>query len=181
MVFLPDYMTTMPLHDKPSSLWAFTMERYARPGVQHAAITLQEQLGADVNLLFYCAWHAASGQGLLDAADFESVETQIVHWREEITLPLRRLRTIIKNDPNLAGLEDAMDVRGKILGAEIESERVAQIAIESMARPPKAAEESSLKEIAESNLRAYLQYIDDEMNESGECHMTSFLNGVMGR
>jgi len=171
-------MIDTPTPDESPSLWTFTLERYSRPGVQRSAISLQDNLGADVNLLFFCLWHAETGRGRLDATDFERVEIRIARWRDEVTLPLRSVRTIIRSDADLAGLRDAMDVRGKILAAEIESERVAQIVVESFARPPLISMDGSAWEIADRNLRSYLAYIDAELDEDTEQHLESFLNGA---
>lgn len=174
-------METSTHTDNPSTLWAFTLDRYSRPGVQEAVISLQDQYDADVNLLFFCIWYAATGRGRLTEIEFVKIEARIAHWRHEVTVPLRRLRNNIKHDPCLADLSGAMDVRKMILGAEIDSERVAQIAIESVAGPPGSPKESLLGEVAESNLRAYLQFIDADIDESSEGFVESFLSGVTGR
>ena len=179
MVFLPDYMTTTPPHDNPRSLWTFTVEGYAKPGVQQASIALQEELGADVNLLFFRVWHAATGRGRLDAADLGRVEARVARWRNEVTQPLRGVRRVIKDDPDLAGLQGAMALRANILGAEVESERIAQIAIESTARPPTALEERPSEEIAGENLASYLTFIDAELDADTAQHLEHFLNGVL--
>lgn len=171
-------MTTTLLEDNSPSLWMFTLDRYAEPGVQRAAMALQEKLDADVNLLFYCAWYAASGRGRLDKEEIERAEMQVARWRDEVTVPLRRLRNYIKADPALKSLEGAVEVREKILGAEIESEHVNQILIESMSRPPAYSSDGTQRDTAEHNLRTYLAYIGANLDTEFETHLYAFMSGV---
>lgn len=159
-------------------LWPYTLDLYARPGVQDAVIALQESQGADVNVLFYCVWCAATGRGSLDAGSFDRVESRIARWRREVTKPLRRLRTRIKTDPTLLALEGAADARKRILEAEIESERIAQIAIESTAGQPSDEGSDAPAAIAARNLRAYLDYIDADVNAAAEAHLETVLRSA---
>jgi uncharacterized protein (TIGR02444 family) len=162
-------------------LWPFTLDLYARPGIQDAVIPLQENQGADVNVLFYCVWSAVTGRGSLDAGSFDRVESQIARWRQEVTKPLRRVRVHIKTDPILLALEGATDARKKILEAEIESERIAQIAIESTAGQPSDEGSDAPAAIAERNLRAYLRYIDADVNAAAERHLETLLRSAFPR
>lgn len=163
----------------PDSLWSFSLERYSRPSVRGAALSLQDELGVDVNLLFFCVWHAVSGRGRLGAGDFEAIESRVAPWRDGVTLPLRRLRNAIKHDPFLSTFADAMDTRQKILGAEIESERGAQHVIESSSRAPLPSTDGSAKAIAEQNLRAYLGSVNAELDADTTRHLQNFLDGVL--
>lgn len=171
-------MTTTPSQDNSPSLWAYSLERYARPGVQEAAIALQDKLGADVNLLFFCTWQAATGRPRLCKADFERIEKRISRWREEVTLPLRRVRNNLKYDAVLAGFEDAQEVRAGVIGAEVESERVAQIVIEASAGPAGRREREPAIAVAKENLGSYLAYIDAQTDADSHRHLQDFLNGV---
>jgi uncharacterized protein (TIGR02444 family) len=163
------------------ALWPFTLDLYARPGVQDAVIALQENQGADVNVLFYCVWSAATSRRSLDAGSFDRVESQIACWRQEVTEPLRRLRARIKADPILLALEGATDARKKVLEAEMESERIAQIAIESTAGQPSDEGSDAPAAIAERNLRAYLRYIDANVNAAAERHLETLLRSAFPR
>ena len=169
---------TIDRSENECSLWSFSVDRYAKPGVQDAALALQENQGADVNFVFYCAWCAFTGRDTLDVDDFGEAEKLVARWREEITKPLRALRDRVKTDPELAELEGAMDVRGKILSAEVESERIAQIVIESTAGPKSNKAQSSLATIAESNLKAYLTYINADVDEETKKNLEHLLSGI---
>lgn len=160
------------------SLWSFTVDRYARPGVQRSTISLQNHQNADVNFLFYCAWSAVTGRRRLDAEIFADLERRVARWRDQVTRPLRSLRDHIKVDRVLAGLDGAMGVREKILNAEIDSERVAQLVMESAAGSRTDTSEGSQLAVAESNLRAYLAFIDADVDETVENDLQTFLRGV---
>lgn len=121
-----------------SSLWTFSERIYARPGVADALLRLQNERGADVNLLLYCTWHAASGRGVLSRADLAALDEALRPWREAIIGPLRALRQRIKQEPALSGLPMAGDARDKVLAAELASEQVAQQLLESLTRVPSA-------------------------------------------
>jgi uncharacterized protein (TIGR02444 family) len=41
--------------------WEFALARYARPGVAQCCVALQDEHGANVMLLLYCAWRAQGG------------------------------------------------------------------------------------------------------------------------
>ncbi len=147
-----------PPESRSEELWAFTLACYPRAGVQPAVIGLQDRWGADVNLLFLCCWVGASGRGRLAADDHHRAERSVADWKTEVTLPLRAIRDRIKQAPALGALPGASDARGKVLAAEIESERVAQIALEdTVAREadPSVPEGERLDDAA-ANLTAYL-------------------------
>ena len=169
---------TIDKNDHDPSLWSFSVDRYAKPGVQEAAVALQESQGADVNFLFYCVWCAVTGRDLLDVDEFEKAEKLVARWRGEITEPLRMLRNRIKADPELAEPKGAMNVRGKILDAEVESERIAQTMIESTAGPKLNKTQESPATIAESNLKAYLNYINADLDEETKKNLQHLLRGI---
>ena len=48
--------------------WEFALARYARPGVAQCCVALQDEHGANVMLLLYCAWRAQGGECVRGAA-----------------------------------------------------------------------------------------------------------------
>lgn len=48
--------------------WEFALGSYARPGVAPCCVALQDQHGANVMLLLYCAWRAQGGECVRGAA-----------------------------------------------------------------------------------------------------------------
>lgn len=102
-----------------TDLWKFATHLYARPGVEAACLTLQDQ-GADVCLLLCAAWLNAGG---IDPAP-ERVEQlrQLAHaWQRQVVTPLREVRrqwrTAARQDTALARL------REQVKALELEAER----------------------------------------------------------
>ncbi len=144
-----------------SAFWDFTLESYPREGVQQAVIALQDKRGADVNLLFFCCYVAASGRGKLSRDDLAAADAALDPWRRQVTLPLRALRDAIKNTESLWSIPGTPEVRGKVLGAEIDSERIAQGILEGLAPAAPEGERSPAERRADAlaNLDAYLEVL----------------------
>lgn len=159
-------------------LWAFTLAAYTKEGVQAGVIHLQDRFGADVNILFFCCYLAASGRGRLAAEDFVRAAAALAPWKGQVTEALRAIRDLIKNDAALWSLPGAPDARGKVLGAEIESERVAQGILESLVRerPSGAAELTD----AVANLKAYLGHLACVPDETGRAALIALLAATFG-
>lgn len=141
-----------------SSFWEFSTRIYNRPGVAEALLRLQHEQGADVNLLLYCAWHAASGRGTLSPTGIAALDQALDPWREAIIRPLRALRERIKHEPALGTLPMAGDARDKVLAAELASERVAQQLLESLTRNRPAAVADAAGAL-DSSLQAYFSHL----------------------
>lgn len=114
------------------ALWAFSLRVYARPGVADALLALQNAHGADVNLLLYCAWHAASGRGALSVERVAVLDARLAPWRTAVIAALRDVRERIKGDAALAELPGSGEARAGVLDAELACERVAQQLLESL-------------------------------------------------
>lgn len=140
-----------------NSLWQFTLDCYASRRTQECVLSLQKELDADVNLLFYCCWLAVTGRGRIGRAEVRKADRALSAWRERITLPLRHVRNELHQNPKLQALSGAEETRGKIIAAEIESERVAQTLLERQAPAAQALRpESPPAADALANLRTYL-------------------------
>ena len=48
----------------PHPFWRFSLRVYRAAGVQQACLALQEDCGADVNLLLLCGWQGLDGRAL---------------------------------------------------------------------------------------------------------------------
>lgn len=135
--------------------WDFTLAHYGAEGVSAAVIGLQERRGADVNLLFYCCWCARTGRGPLSLERLREADDAVAAWRDGVTLPLRRVRDAIKGQEALAAMPDAMEMRRKVLAAEVDAERVAQLAMEAVAPPAEGAAVKPLADAAASLLTCF--------------------------
>jgi uncharacterized protein (TIGR02444 family) len=142
------------------NFWDFSLKTYAQPGVADALLTMQNSHDADVNMLLYCAWHAASGRGELLPEHIARLDVRIEPWRTAIIMELRDLRELIKNDAVFTQLPGSRQTRGKVLEAELAGEQVAQQLLESLTEnKPAAVSEEQAVEAFSASLRAYCDYL----------------------
>ncbi len=138
-----------------SPFWRFSLQFYRQPGVAEACIALQEESGADVNLLLFLLWHGARGHRL-SIADVQALEEKIGGWRELAVIPLRAIRRALKSPPALVEAGTAEAFRTRIKAIELEAERLQQEAMYELARVRLLGEKaSSAAEAARANVGAY--------------------------
>jgi uncharacterized protein (TIGR02444 family) len=115
-------------------LWDWAVAAYARPGVEPACLTLQDDHGQNVSFLLWAAWaRTADPARLAQAADIAR------RW-EVLTLgPIRLVRRALKlgfpGVPDLA--REAL--REDVKAAELRAERVLLEALEALTPGPGAA------------------------------------------
>ncbi|MBV8535938.1 MAG: TIGR02444 family protein [Alphaproteobacteria bacterium] len=103
---------------KNNPLWTYSLRLYRRPGVAPACIALQDRLGVDVNVLFFCLWMAASGRPLMPATLRLAAGLARV-WTTNVVGPLRGTRRFLKP-------LDLPKLRGAVAQVELAAERVEQ-------------------------------------------------------
>jgi uncharacterized protein (TIGR02444 family) len=125
------------------SLWDFSLRVW--PRVERACLALQDEHGADVNLLLLCCWLGAAGRG----ADLERAMAVVAPWRRDVLGPIRAARRAI---PREAPEELGGRVRAGLARVELEAERVEQLLL-----APCAA--GARRSTAAENLDRYLRLI----------------------
>jgi uncharacterized protein (TIGR02444 family) len=110
------------------AFWTFSLRFYQRPGVAETCIELQDRHGADVNLLLFALWAAASGHQL-DAEAIAAADRTARQWRQTVTQPLRAARRALKTGPDHFDASDVAALRRQVMAAELESERLQQAAM----------------------------------------------------
>ncbi|MEQ8935230.1 MAG: TIGR02444 family protein, partial [Amphiplicatus sp.] len=105
--------------------WTFSLAVYGRGGVPEACLALQEAYGIDVNLLLFCCWAGAGGTAL-DEAAMKRCADAAGAWHGEIVRGLRTVRQRLKGGFGSVRGEDAEALRRKILGLELEAEKIEQ-------------------------------------------------------
>jgi uncharacterized protein (TIGR02444 family) len=101
------------------AFWDWSLAFYADPAVSAACLALQDEHGADVNIVLVLLWLASAGAGPLDADEVLTLDRALSPWRRDVVVPLRSLRRALKGQG-----EDA--VRRAVAAAELEAERSAQ-------------------------------------------------------
>ena len=102
-----------------SDLWSFSLDLYAKPGVEPACLALQAA-GANVCLLLCGLW-LEQRSVTFDEQRLEQLRNLAEPWDEQVVQPLRALRIQWKE----AALEDARlnGLREQIKRLELEAER----------------------------------------------------------
>ena len=126
----------MELPDHP--LWDFSLEIYARPGVEVACLALQNDYGADINVLLAAIWTGTQGVRLR-AADLDRLMSAVAEWHDRVVHPLRTVRQDMK-----AGLGApppmADKLRGEVKLLELDAEQLEQLMLAQLlpddSRPP---------------------------------------------
>lgn len=114
------------------SLWDWTLEVYARPGVPEATLELQDEHGLNTSLLLWAAWANPDPDALANG-----VQTT-VRWDETVLWPLRNVRRTLK-EPRPPFDDAAREgLREDVKAAELRAERVLMETLEGLAG--KAAE-----------------------------------------
>jgi uncharacterized protein (TIGR02444 family) len=121
-------MSDLAAQHPGSPFWRFSLAFYRRPGVADACIFLQEEAGADVNLLLFLLWHARQGR-VLSMAEVAALDARIAPWRDLTVIPLRAVRRGLKSPPGLVAAAEAETFRSRIKAAELEAERLQQEAM----------------------------------------------------
>jgi uncharacterized protein (TIGR02444 family) len=138
-----------------SPFWRFSLRLYRQPGVAEACITLQEESGADVNLLLFLLWHGVQ-QRRVSAAEVARLDQKIAAWRERAVIPLRAIRRALKSPQGLVEAGTAEAFRTRIKAVELEAERLQQEAMYELVRVSLLGEPApSVAEAARANVAAY--------------------------
>ncbi|HEX8541410.1 MAG TPA: TIGR02444 family protein [Pseudomonas sp.] len=102
-----------------ADLWSFTLDFYAKPGVEAACLSLQAS-GANVCLLLCGVWLMRRDVAC-DAQRALEIGQLATPWHDDVVRPLRELRTQWRNaaqhDPALGS------IRERVKALELEAER----------------------------------------------------------
>lgn len=142
-----------PSLDNP--LWQFACEFYAGVGIETTLLTLQDEHGADINLILQALWLATLGQPWTLAcipADYDQ-------WMAEQVQPLRAMRRNMKvNWPEQKG-KGFEDFRQQVKKLELKAEQFA-LGMLYLVAPvsPDEVEEPFNRALALSNLDTLAEY-----------------------
>ena len=176
---------------KGNLLWDFAVWAYAQPGVEQACLALQNRLGADVNMVLFCAWLASRGAGT--AALAKSLDAALKlsrEWQGTLIAPMRicrqNLKAVIETSA-LAGSDRAAAsaLRERIKQSEIDLEQLQILALhalasggadQSVARPP-----AEQKADAFNALTVYFAAAGVKLDSLGQTHVARILAAVFDR
>ncbi len=165
----------MEFPDHP--LWDFSLEVYARPGVEPACLALQEAHGADVNVLLAVIWHGARGLRQ-SPAELDRLGGAVADWRERVVRPLRAVRRDMKAALG-APAPMADRLRNRVKRLELDAEHLEQLLLAQLL--PGGGEDVDLSPdtalaTAAANARAYLESLGAGTDATE--HLAAILAGV---
>jgi uncharacterized protein (TIGR02444 family) len=138
----------------PSPLWRFSLRFYRSPGVADACLTLQDECGADVNVLLCLLWLGADLRQV-GSAEACRLDATLAPWRESVVVPLRSLRRRLKTGvPPVAGNTGEW-FRTQIKAIELEAERLEQQSLFALACDVKTTPARSVEGAGRANVAAY--------------------------
>ena len=76
--------------------WKFSLKFYAQPKVASNLISLQDDLGVDVNLILCCFWSADRSFPVLSQHIINDLSAIVEDWNVSVIKPLRSVRLGIK-------------------------------------------------------------------------------------
>jgi len=135
--------------------WDFSLRIYARPEVPPACLALQDDGGADVNLVLFLLYLADSGR-MLDSAAIAALDEATRGWREQVVKPLRGVRRLLKDDIGAFSAEATAPLRADVKRVELAAEKLQQFTLQALAPPASAGQPAiSRRQAAATHLEGY--------------------------
>src|SRR5262249_51653329 len=157
-----DSASAWGIEAKGMNFWNFSLQLFAKPGVAAACIALQDGLGLDVNLLLYCCWHGRACRRLGEEEVRRAISA-VEGWQRDVVQPLRAVRRRLKTGVPPITAAECEALRRKVNDLELESEHVAQMALEALPAPPPGR-----RSVVAANLALYLRLMGRESEATPE-------------
>jgi len=158
----------MPAKREIERFWDFSVRTYRTEGVPNACLSLQNDHGADVNMLLYCCWIGVRS-GSFDTELFASASEFSGRWTEHVVAPVRSARAWMKHTGCTAQdvpTDACMTLRDEIKSVEFAAEKLQQGVLESLAVNSliRSADYDQVLEDVASNLELYARFADIEIS-----------------
>jgi len=154
--------------------WNFSLAVYGQPEVPEACLWLQDERGADINLVLFCLWAGALGIPLRKPVMHSALRFS-ERWAGEVIHPLRAVRRWMKQDEALSTIADVdgmLALRERVKAVELAAEQQQQMQLETLLSPSPATGSERPEVAAGGNLDAYFAHLnmvlDDELMERVE-------------
>ena len=163
--------------------WDFSLKFYNQNNIASSCIALQDNVGADVNILLYCCWVASEGAAVIKPAEFNEIIEALEPWQSSVVQALRQIRRDMKRHKMLSLGKMSEDLRQSIKVCELESEKLEQVILyQSGQRLFIGDSVQSPKKIdnAKNNLRNYIRIISGSILETTENLIQKISEDLMG-
>ena len=158
----------------------FSIRVYAEPEVAEACLALQERHGADINVVLFCLWIADCGRGRLPRSQLGDLLEEIAEWRDDLIVPLRALRSRLKEGVVGVSEEHSEIVRSAVKRAELDAEHVEQLQLAGRTpgeRDQDIKPEAAAMDAAE-NLAQYLSLLKVRSSAHEQAWVASLLSAA---
>jgi uncharacterized protein (TIGR02444 family) len=141
-----------------SPFWRFSLRFYSRPSVAAACLALQDEAGADVNVMLFLLF-LAEHKRQVAKDDIVRLDGTVRAWRDCVVKPLRQLRRVLKTGIGEIPIAVSETFRGQIKRLELESEQIEQHLLEGCELVSLGVSAAFRDRIAEANLTAYGEHL----------------------
>ena len=162
-----------------NSFWDFSIQLYAKPGVEQACLAMQNKFGLDVNNVLFCLWH-----GQLYGEFPNSTLSQMIvftnEWRTNVVQPLRSARSWMKGKENLIDASEGSfeNLRSSIKKLELQAELLQQNQLQSLVSGMPENEVDDPNQAMLNNLQNYLVVADLQSEQSLLTHFEVVLSAL---
>ncbi|MEE8058544.1 MAG: TIGR02444 family protein [Pseudomonadales bacterium] len=130
-------------------LWTYTLEVYGKVGVELILLQLQDDFGADINMLLCCYWMAAASREMTNE-DLAGLIKASAKWRAQCIMPLRAVRRFLKSQQGVESIRE----RVKTLEVDTEQWQQAQM-YRQLSSGNMRSSQQQVDALALQNLRRY--------------------------
>ena len=102
----------------------YVLDVYAGEGVAPASVLLQDRRGVDVNVLLLAAFVGAAMGMSFTSREFEAASARTRQWQDDVVVPLRKVRTRLKDGPPPAPNATTSALRDRIKATELDAEMI---------------------------------------------------------
>ena len=159
---------------KDLDFWQFSLQFYSRAEIPSVCITLQDDYGIDINLLFFILF-LAKNQRLLTTEDIRRIDSSICSWRQKVVQPLRAIRRELKSGVTPVDKESAEVLRSAIKRDELQAERLQQEALERGFPLENTGSAAEPLTAAKANIDAYASILGTSLPQNA---VNSLLNAL---
>ncbi len=165
------------------SFWDFSIRTYGDEGVPEACLAMQNTHGADVNVLLFCCWMAAT-HGEPDTETYSTVMAFTNSWAGHVVQPLRAARTWMKKTGHADDLRPGAqyhELRERIKATELEAEQLQQTTMQSMVEtlPMVSSDSNQQVKAAARNLYHYCSADDIGWDKEVQRRLAVILGAAM--
>lgn len=144
-----------------------------------ACLGLQDEIGANVNMLLFCCWTAVVGAVRLSDDRIRQALAAIGPWQTEVVYPLRAVRKRLRQGFDGVADEHSQALRRAIQAIEIDGEQLEQLTLAAAVsvQPGVVSRAADRAAEAAGNLIRYLSVLGANRGETQTRHLTVILAG----